>query len=317
MARLDDVFEIIPGHSLTLNALKEIPSEQGVPFISRKTSANGVSAYVERLSEVEPRPGGELTCALNGDGGVMATFLQDRAYYTAFHVACLRPRNPLSTGELLYYCRCIWENHYRYGWGRQANRTLASVNVPALEEIPEWVRSVEVDEYAGASQPLISRLMKLRSPKNWGSYSISELFDVRKGKRLTKANMRSGTTPFIGAIDKNNGLSAWIDRPPLHRGNTITVNYNGSVAEAFYQQEPFWCSDDVNVLYPRFEMTAAIALFIASVIRLERYRFNYGRKWHLDRMRAATIRLPSTATGNPDWQYMDEFISTLPFSSQL
>jgi hypothetical protein len=43
-----------------------------------------------------------------------------------------------------------------------------------------------------------------RSVDNWGSYQIKELFNIKKGKRLTKANMAPGITPFIGAIDKNN-----------------------------------------------------------------------------------------------------------------
>jgi len=95
------------------------------------------------------------------------------------------------------------------------------------------------------------------------------------------------------------------------------VNYNGGVAEAFYQPKPFWCSDDVNVLYPKFSLTPAIALFLATVIGLERYRFNYGRKWHLERMRTAVVRLPAKTDGPPDWQYMERYIKSLSFSSQI
>ena len=129
--------------------------------------------------------------------------------------------------------------------------------------------------------------------------------------------MTEGTTPFIGAIDNNNGISAFVAQAAIHQGNTITVNYNGSVAEAFYQPKPFWCSDDVNVLFPKFKLNPAIALFIATVIRLERYRFSFGRKWHLERMRTAIIRLPVKADGKPDWEYMERYVYSLPFSNQL
>jgi hypothetical protein len=67
--------------------------------------------------------------------------------------------------------------------------------------------------------------------------------------------MRPGNTPFIGAIDDNNGVSHYVAQPPLHPANTLTVNYNGSVAEAFYQAVPYRCSDDVCVLYPKFSLT--------------------------------------------------------------
>jgi hypothetical protein len=105
--------------------------------------------------------------------------------------------------------------------------------------------------------------------KDFGALlQFNELFELKKGKRLTKANMTPGNVPFIGAIDSNNGLTAFIGQEALHPENTITVNYNGNgVAEAFYQPVPYRYTDDVNVLYPRFKLTPAIALFIATAIR--------------------------------------------------
>ena len=147
----------------------------------------------------------------------------------------------------------------------------------------------------------------------WKCFRIDELFELKKGKRLTKANMTTGETRFIGAIDSNNGLRQKIGQEPIHEGNTITVNYNGSVGEAFYQPTAFWASDDVNVLYPKFDLTVFSGLFIATVIRLEKFRFNYGRKWHLERMAASEIKLPTLCDGNVDLQYMESFIKSLPF----
>jgi len=145
---------------------------------------------------------------------------------------------------------------------------------------------------------------------SWKYFSIAELFTLKKGKRLTKPNMTLGKTPFIGAVDSNNGWTEFIDEEPIHSGNTITVNYNGSVADAYYQPHPFWASDDVNVLYPKFPLTRNIGLFICTIIKKEKYRFNFGRKWHLDRMREANILLP--AIGNrPDFHFMEEFIANL------
>ena len=129
--------------------------------------------------------------------------------------------------------------------------------------------------------------------------------------------MEPGETPFIGAIDANNGYRQFVSIEPNHEGETITVNYNGSVAEAFYQAESFWASDDVNVLYPKFDMNAYTAMFICALIRRERFRFNYGRKWHLDRMNESIIRLPTTATKEPDWAAMEGYIKSLPYSTSI
>ena len=42
---------------------------------------------------------------------------------------------------------------------------------------------------------------------SWGSFAINSLFNVVKGTRLTKAQMRDGTIRFIGASAMNNGIS--------------------------------------------------------------------------------------------------------------
>lgn len=53
------------------------------------------------------------------------------------------------------------------------------------------------------------------------------LFDIRKGKRLTSEDQTEGNTPYIGAIDSNNGVSNYIGQEPIHEGNTISLSYNG------------------------------------------------------------------------------------------
>lgn len=89
----------------------------------------------------------------------------------------------------------------------------------------------------------------------WEPFPIGTLFTIVKGTRLTKANMRDGDINFIRASAINNGITAHISNDEhIHLKNTITITYNGSVGEAFYQDAPFWASDDVNVLYPRFTL---------------------------------------------------------------
>ncbi|GHV19942.1 hypothetical protein FACS189494_02710 [Spirochaetia bacterium] len=152
--------------------------------------------------------------------------------------------------------------------------------------------------------------MRLQT-NNWKKFKYADIFDIKKGKRLVKDDFTLGNTPFIGAIDSNNGYRDFIDMSPIHHGNTITINYNGSVGEAFYQPMPFWASDDVNVLYPKFRLNEYIALFIITIIKKEKYRFNYGRKWELDRMRESTILLPAN-NGEVNVDFMESFMKTLP-----
>ena len=144
---------------------------------------------------------------------------------------------------------------------------------------------------------------------NWKLFRYDEIFEIKKGKRLTKADMIDGDINFIGATDSKNGITAKISNDKhIHSANTITVSYNGSIAEAFYQSKPFWATDDVNVLYPKFSLTPNIALFLCTIIHKEKYRFNYGRKWDKEMMQQSKIKLPINSDNNPDWQWIENYV---------
>jgi len=144
---------------------------------------------------------------------------------------------------------------------------------------------------------------------NWSLFSFAEIFEIKKGKRLTKVDMVDGDINYIGATDSNNGITAKISNDKyIHSANTITVSYNGSIAEAFYQSKPFWATDDVNVLYPKFSLTPNIAIFLCTIIHKEKYRFNYGRKWDKEMMEQSKIKLPINSDTNPAWQWIDDYV---------
>lgn len=315
LVEISKLFSVSYGHKLDLNKMKK--TTDGVAFVNRTGVNNGVVAYVEQIPNVKPSPNGSLTIALGGS--VLSTFLQIKPFYTGQNVAIAIPKTKMTNACLLYYATAIRFNRFRFSTcGREANRTFRSLLIPAPSEIPAWVHQADVDMYEGAENPAISDMTLPIAPLSWQTMKISSLFTVKKGKRLTKANMASGEVPFIGAIDGNNGLTAFVGQKAIHEANTITVNYNGNgVAEAFYQPVPFWATDDVNVLYPKFDLTPAIALFIATLIRQEKFRFNYGRKWHVERMNESCIRLPVKADKTPDWDFMENYIKSLPYSSQI
>ena len=154
---------------------------------------------------------------------------------------------------------------------------------------------------------------------DWADYKMGELFNFKKGKRLTKADMIPGSVNYIGAISENNGVREKIEAETVWEANCITVNYNGSVGEAFYQSESFWASDDVNVLYAKdwWMMNKYNALFIVTVIKANKYRFSYGRKWTLEKMKETTIKLPSNKDGNPDFAFMEKYVKSLPYSDKI
>lgn len=313
---VSDIFDVRYGHSLELNALEEVSPSNGVAFVSRQRGRNGISAYVAPIAGVEPAPVGKVTCALSGNG-VVTTCLQEGPFYTGFHVAILTPKIDLTKQQILFYCHCIRANRYRYSYGRQANKTLATLVVPSVDEIPAWVATVNLDQIKDARGALSATEPPVIAPDSWKGFRYDALFEIKKGQRLTKHDMAEGKTPFIGAIESDNGYRQFVSASPNHDAGTITVSYNGSVGEAFYQSAPFWASDDINVLYPKFDMNVYAAMFICALIRQEKFRFSYGRKWHLGRMKESIIRLPVDSSGEPDWAFIEAYVKSLPYSKSI
>lgn len=77
-------------------------------------------------------------------------------------------------------------------------------------------------------------------------------------------------------------------------------------------------SDDVNVLYSKeWELNKYIAMFIITIIKANRYRFSYGRKWTVEKMKESLIKLPINSDKKPDWSFMENYIKALPYSDKI
>lgn len=125
-----DLFAVRYGQSLELNRLTRCAAPDGVNFVSRTDRNNGVSARVRVPDELSLGMPGELSVALGGSP--LATFLQTEEFVCGRDVAILTTRKPMTDAEKLWFCVAIRANRYRYSYGRQANRTLAEIPLPAF-----------------------------------------------------------------------------------------------------------------------------------------------------------------------------------------
>jgi len=323
MKSLTDLFDINHGNKLDLNKMKLLPADEGgVNFVGRSSRKRGVTATVAPIADLDPYPAELITVPLGGTK-LLACFVQERPFYTAQNIDVLTPKRPMTFAEKVYACLCIRHNRFKYGaFGREANRTLHLLEIPDPTngaERPSWLAAASRDVEANTAAPATPKVPPALDTASWKPFKLSDLFEIKGGQGLVKHKRQPGETPYIGALDRNNGLVEYVSQPPSHPAGTLTLNYNGvgGVGVAFYQPTAYWCSGDVKALYPRFAMTAAVAMFLTAIIRKERYRYSFGRKWTLGRMAASEIRLPATEEGRPDWSFMEMYIKSLPYSSQL
>lgn len=312
--KVADIFDVKYGTNLELNSLKKT-TKDGINFVSRTSKNNGVSAKVKRIAEIEPLPAGLITVAASGS--VMESFLQDFPFYSGRDVYYLKPKKQLKKSELIYYCLCLKRNKFKYSYGRQANRTLKDINLPDV--IPSWVYKFDNNKFDNIRKPMSAKSLALKNRK-WKDFHYSDVFNIERGY-YNKRPEKAGNINFVSASMFNNGVTDKVARDVIEKmytGNCVAVVNNGHAAEAFYQKNDFTCSHDVNILRIKDrEMTPHLAMFLIPIIRKEKYRFNYGRKWRFKRMERSIIKLPITESGTPDWQFMEAFIKGLPYSGAI
>ncbi|MBH0009030.1 restriction endonuclease subunit S [Salinibacterium sp. SWN1162] len=312
MTRVDELFDLRYGHSLELNRLTRAQAPNGVNFVSRAMKNNGVTARVE--SALIPGEAGELTVALSGNG-ILSTFVQPEPFVTGYHVMILRPLNSdMVLTEKLWWARCILANRYRYSYGRQANRSLASLELPNF--VPDWALHTVVPDVLHMEES-VTPPTEISPVTEWGRYRLGELFEIRRGKYIPKIDQRPGLTPVVTSSSFKNGVSKYLDIEPIFPAGSISVARNGSIGEAYFQPVPFFASDDAHIFIPNAEIDRFASLFVCAVIRMEQFRYGYGRKWSLERMNDTWIALPTSASGSPDWHAMSSFMQGLPYSSAI
>ncbi|QWR78985.1 hypothetical protein E2O03_012980 [Candidatus Magnetomonas plexicatena] len=221
----------------------------------------------------------------------------------------------MQTNELLFYTICIRKNRYKYNYGRQANKTLKDILIPA--EMPIEFKSISLDTIQIPSDKRLLQKHIEFNIVNWQSFQLNKLFKIRGTKTtplLELIDYGAGKYPYVTTQATNNGIEGFYDFY-TESGNVLTVDSAVS-GYCAYQPLKFSASDHVEKLIPEFEMNKYIALFLVAIINREQYRYNYGRKCSQTRMREISIKLPSK-NNQPDFDFMENYIKTLPYSGSL
>lgn len=326
---LGELFDVKYGINLELVNLEETtPADKdSIRFVSRTENNNGVSAFVKKQSVYKPNPANTISVA--GGGSVLATFLQTSEYYSGRDIYYLQPKHEeMSNSILLFITTLIRREKYRFNYGRQANKSLKTLTIklPAKDNKPDWSYmetfiDTHTHNYHYATKPANSKSTPELDAVSWQYYGLGELFNIGYGNSLELINLmetKHKGVLYISRTEKNNGVSAIVskipDVPPFEAG-TITVAVSGSVLSTFLQVKPFYTGFHIMTLQPKEKLNNSILLFITNLIRREKYRFNYGRQANKS-LKTLKIKLP-TKDNHPDWDFMTNFVQSLPFSSQV
>lgn len=309
MVAINEIFDIRYGNQFDFSKMELSNEETAINFISRGSSNNGLVGRVKKYQEVEPFKAGLITVTMGGSY-LLASFVQPAPFYTAQNVKVLSPKSPMTIQELLFYCAAIQHNRFRYhSHSREANSTFDNLIVPSIDEIPLWV----------GEQAIISNyeaeVVNEISADRWKWFNLTpQLFDFKRGKRLTKADSIDGEVYLVTAGEENQGVRRSIDNKMDVYSDCITIDMFGYCV---YRGYKFCCDDNILVLIPRKKLSKYVLMFVVTVINQDRYRYAYGRQYRQKTLLKHKIKLPVDSSGNPDWEFMENYIKSLPYSANI
>lgn len=313
--RVDDLFVLKNGNSFELIDM-QVDKNSEINFVSRTSSNNGVVELVEKVDGIEPYPAGTISVALSGNG-VCSAFVQTKPYYTAYHVMVLYPKQKMSLTEKLFYCMCIKANAYRYAWGRQANKTLKNIDLP--DQVPGWAIETKITPIRSKIKVEVNEVQV----DDWRYFKLGGadgIFQFENCKCGNAGDLDAGNDVFyIGAKKNNNGVmkKAAYNEKLVTKGNCIVFicDGQGSVGYTNYMDGDFIGSTTLTVGRNKY-LNKYNALFLVTVLDLERPKYSYGRKYR-KHLQDTKIKLPATEDGTPDYEFMENYIKSMKYSDRI
>ena len=179
-------------------------------------------------------------------------------------------------------------------------------------------RPEELDEYQLSSKPAAAGEVMLPPVEKWGHYPIKHLFVVSGTTTTPLPTLEAigeGEHPYVTTQATNNGVAGHFNHC-TEAGGVITVD-SAVLGFSSYHSAAFSASDHVEKLTPKFEMNPHLAMFMVAALNANRFRYSYGRKASQTRLKTMTLGLPAAMDGNPDYDLMERYVRSLPFSATI
>jgi hypothetical protein len=147
---------------------------------------------------------------------------------------------------------------------------------------------------------------------------VVKIFSKERGTRLTKPDREKGDIPLITAGSENEGIADYISNSDMKvYHDAITIDMFGF---SCYRGFDFCCDDNILVLKAS-KLNIFNGMFIATIINRDDYKCAYGRQYRQKTFDVHKIKLPAVKIApnkyEPDWQFMEDYIKSLPYSSCL
>ncbi len=176
---------------------------------------------------------------------------------------------------------------------------------------------------------------------NWKYFYLKNICDITMGNKMdwSAMTMENPEVNFVGRSADDNGVAGkvdLVDGVEPYKAGCITVALGGSLGSSYLQDEKFYTSQNVSVLEFEDDVSDAAKIFISCLIMNEsKYKyFPFGRELntHIRTDFGFTLPVQHNSDGTilidekhtysedgyvPDWQFMENYIKSLPYGDRL
>lgn len=305
--------------------------EGNFPYVGATNRNNGVISFVKPVERLITT-GNCIAFICDGEGSVGLSIYRKSDFIGSTTVKVGRSKYLNEyTGQFITSIADKVRSKYNFGFKRNESHLkneililpINSQGSPDYKFMEAYMRRKEQEKLDKYKQFVSKRLAALQDYKvveplegeEWGEFRIEDVFEVKSGVRLTKADMQNGKKPFIGATDSNNGITEFTSSTNNSEDrNVLGVNYNGSVVENFYHPYTAIYSDDVKRLsFRKIDGNKHLYLFVKTQILKQKVKYQYGYKFNAKRMNRQSIMLPINKEKQPDYEYMENYMKRLEY----
>ena len=323
--RIGDLFKI----SLSKDDIQpKLVNEGSFPLVSSGKENNGICAYIEK-QDAKLWNAGLLTVDMFGK-----VFYQEKPFYCVSHgrVNILIPKKDMSEMSLRFIGAVIEKTTIeKYNFQEMCTGTkLAEEFVflpsgdngqPDLEGIEKFMCSIADNSRDTLSRITLSELQDIYKKvtfasggRIWKRFRIKDIFVQERGKEKAPKQNDEGDCPLIQETNSNNGLDRYVKPTKIFKKNAITISINYA-QNVFFQESDFCASVNIAIIR-NSHLNQYNGLFICSILQKKHANYDYTNKISKEKINEEEIFLPVDSSGNPDWDYMENYIKELITKTQ-
>lgn len=335
--KMTELFEVSTTKSISDKRGLDFDDSNEFDFVGRTSINNGIQGKIEKQN-FEPNEANTFSVTQIGE---KLCLFRDNRWYASQNIFILKPLY----SEIIrarFYLTCVITKTLKVVFGEDAyssyptKDTLSNMMVKLPAKLvgdkyePDWdymesyMKAIVQDSEKSLETLRRNNFQKhLIDVSKWGEFRVGDLFeklnlkcrkaDFNKATDCSEIKNEEFSLPLTNAKHFNNGIQFY-GRPDEWDSAEMTIDIvsNGAIAagDVYAQPQKTGVLWDSYLVKCKYNIQSEFVLqYLACVIqKCVKQHFGWDDKCTWNKVKKELIKLPIDANGEPNWQYMEEYM---------